>query len=159
MPLLLLPSFFTLAISQALLPIISKATSNKNYLYAKKKLKQGIFISLLIGLPASIILFLFPEFFLTTIYNTTEGASYIKFLAPICILQYLESPLAACLDAMGLTKLGLKATIIGTLIRTISLLIFSLLKIGMWGLIFGTSLNIIFISLYNLYQVKINLNK
>ncbi len=159
MPLLLLPSFFTLAISQALLPIISKATSNKNYLYAKKKIKQGIFISLLIGIPASIALAIFPEFFLKIIYNTTEGASYIRFLAPICILQYIQAPLSASLDAMGLTKLGLKATIIGTLIRTITLLLFSLLKIGMWGLIFSTSLNVIFTTFYNLYQVKTSLKK
>ena len=152
MPLLLLPSFFTLAISQALLPIISKATSNKHYDYAKKKLKQGIFISLLIGVPASLALFLFPEFFLQIIYNTTEGASYIRFLAPICILQYIQAPLSACLDAMGLTNAG-------TLIRTIFLLIFSLLKIGMWGLIFSTSLNVIFTTFYNLYQVKTSLKK
>ena len=60
---------------------------------------------------------------------------------------------------MGLTKLGLKATIIGTLIRTIFLLIFSLLKIGMWGLILSTSLNVIFTTFYNLYQVKTSLKK
>ena len=159
MPLLLLPSFFTLAISQALLPIISKATSNKHYGYAKKKIKQGIFISLLIGVPASLALFLFPEFFLQIVYNTTEGASYIRFLAPICILQYIQAPLAASLDAMGLTKLGLKATIIGTIIRTVTLLILSLLRIGMWGLIFSTSLNVIFTTFYNLYQVKMSLKK
>ena len=83
----------------------------------------------------------------------------MRFLAPICILQYIQAPLSACLDAMGLTKLGLKATIIGTLIRTIFLLIFSLLKIGMWGLIFSTSLNVIFTTFYNLYQVKTSLKK
>ena len=159
MPLLLLPSFFTMAISQALLPIISKATSSKHYDYAKKKLKQAIGISLLIGVPASTLLAIFPEFFLGLIYNTHEGVAYMRFLAPICILQYIQAPLSACLDAMGLTKLGLKATIIGTLIRTIFLLIFSLLKIGMWGLIFSTSLNVIFTTLYNLYQVKTSLKK
>ena len=108
MPLLLLPSFFTMAISQALLPIISKATSKKQYGYAKKKLKQAIGISLLIGVPASILLAIFPEFFLGLIYNTHEGAAYMRFLAPICILQYIQAPLSACLDAMGLTKLGLR---------------------------------------------------
>ncbi len=154
MPLLLLPSFFTLAISQALLPVISKATSSKNYNYAKKKIKQAIGISLLIGVPASISLAMFPDFFIKLIYNTTEGASYMRFLAPICILQYIQAPLSASLDAMGLTKLGLKATIAGTFIRTLSLLFFSLLKIGMWGLIFATSLNVVFTTFYNLYQVK-----
>lgn len=157
LPLILLPSFFTLAISQALLPVISKATSSKEYSYARKKIKQGIFISLLIGVPASLALALFPEFFLKIIYNTKEGASYMRFLAPICILQYIQAPLSASLDAMGLTKLGLKATVIGTLIRTILLLLFSLLKIGMWGLILSTSINVVFTTFYNLYQVKTSL--
>ena len=159
MPLLLLPSFFTLAISQALLPIISKATSNNKYDYAKKKIRQAIIISLLIGIPASLALAIFPNFFLKLIYNTNEGAAYMRFLAPICILQYIQSPLSATLDAMGLTKLELKTTIIGTFIRTIFLLLFSLLKIGMWGLIFSTSLNVIFTTCYNYHHVKKKLSQ
>ena len=50
MPLLTLPSFFTLAISQALIPIVSNSYSNKRYIYTKKKIKQAIFFSLLIEL-------------------------------------------------------------------------------------------------------------
>lgn len=154
MPLLLLPSFFTLAISQALLPIISRATSKNQYAYARGKVKQAIIVSLLIGIPASGALFIFPEFFLQLIYNTTEGANYMRFLAPICILQYIQAPLSASLDAMGLTKSNLKTTIIGTIIRTSALLLLSLLKIGMWGLIFATSLNVIFTTIYDYIQVK-----
>ncbi len=159
MPLLLLPSFFTMAISQALLPIISKATSHNQYNYAKKKIKQAIIISLIIGIPASLVLGIFPEFFLKLIYNTHEGINYMHFLAPICILQYIQAPLSASLDAMGLTKLNLKATILGTLIRTIFLLLLSLLKIGMWGLIISTSLNVIFTTCYNYLQVKRSLKQ
>ena len=154
LPLLLLPSFFTLAISQALLPVISNATSHRNYRYAKTKLKQAIFFSLLIGLPFSLILFLIPEFFLKLLYNTTEGINYMKLLAPICILQYIQAPLQATLDAMGLSIDNLKTTLIGTIIRTLSLFIFSLLKIGMYSLIIATSLNIIFTTIYNYHQIK-----
>ena len=57
-PLLLLPSFFTLAISSAILPVISNSYSNGNIIYAKKKLKQAIFFSLLIGIPCTIIFIL-----------------------------------------------------------------------------------------------------
>ena len=37
MPMLLLPSFFTLAISQALIPIVSKSYSDNNFIYVKRK--------------------------------------------------------------------------------------------------------------------------
>ena len=75
MQLVLLPSFFTAAISQALIPIISKNFTNGNYNYVKKKIKQGIFFSLLIGIPATIIFELFPDtllgsmFFLLNFYT------------------------------------------------------------------------------------------
>ena len=43
MPLLLLPSFFTNAISQALIPTISHAYVNGHIRYAKTKIKQAVF--------------------------------------------------------------------------------------------------------------------
>ena len=87
LPLLLLPSFFTNAISQALLPVVSNSYSNKNYKYTRKKIKQAILISLLIGIPSTLIFILFPTKLLKIIYKTNEGANYIKILAPIFILQ------------------------------------------------------------------------
>lgn len=153
-PLLLLPSFFTMAISQALLPIISKSTSKRNNKYAYKKIKQSIAISLMIGLPVTIMFLVAPAFFLKLIYNTTEGVNYMMFLAPVCLLQYIQAPLSSSLDAMGKSKENLKTTLIGTLIRTVTLFLFSLLGIGIWGLIISTSINIVFTTVYNFFQVK-----
>ena len=61
MPLLLLPSFFTMAISQALLPVVSREYANKNYSYVKRKVKQAITYSLLIGIPFTIFFVLIPN--------------------------------------------------------------------------------------------------
>lgn len=154
LPLLLLPSFFTLAISQALLPVLSRATSNGHYRYAKKKVKQGIFISLLIGIPMTLLFVLIPEFFLNFMYHTTKGTSYMRFLAPICLFQYIQAPLSSCLDAMGRSKDNFKATLLGTILRCSTLFFFSLFKIGLWGLVFSTSLNVLFITFYNYHQVQ-----
>lgn len=153
-PLLLLPSFFTMAISQALLPIISRSTSKRKNEYAYRKIKQSIAISLVIGLPVTIMFLIAPAFFLKIIYNTTEGVSYMMVLAPVCLLQYIQAPLSSSLDAMGKSSENLKTTLIGTLIRTSSLFLFSLLKIGIWGLIISTSINIIFTTVYNFFQVR-----
>ncbi len=154
LPLLLLPSFFTLAISQALLPIISKATAMGKYAIAKRKIKQGIFFSLLLGIPATLLFLITPEFFLKLFYHTSQGVSYMRFLAPICLFQYIQAPLASALDAMGRSKDNFKATLYGTLLRTCFLFLLSLLKIGLWGLILATSINVIFTTFFNLHQVK-----
>lgn len=154
MPLVLLPSFFTLAISQALLPVIAKAISNKKLDYTKKKIKQAIFFSLLIGIPATMLFIIMPKFFLQIMYHTNQGSVYLQVLAPICLFQYIQAPLAFSLDAMGRSKDNLKATILGTIIRTITLFLFSLLKIGLYGYIISTSIHVIFVTTYNYYQVK-----
>ena len=132
MPLVLLPSFFTLAISQALLPVIAKAISDKKLDYTKKKIKQAIFFSLLIGIPATMLFIIMPKFFLQIMYHTNQGSVYLQVLA----------------------KDNQKATMLGTIIRTITLFLFSLLKIGLYGYIISTSIHVIFVTTYNYYQVK-----
>lgn len=156
--LLLLPSFFTMAISQALLPVVSKSYSNGNKSYTKEKIKQAVFFSLLIGIPATLLFLIFPEFFLKLIYNTNEGVKYIKFLAPICILHYIQSPISSSLQAMGKAKDAMYGTIIGMILRTSLLFILSSLKIGMWGLVIATGINIIFVTLFDFSRVKKHLS-
>lgn len=153
-PLLLLPSFFTMAISNALLPVISNSYSHRNYNYTKYKIKQAIFISLLIGVPCTILFMTIPEFFLNLIYNTAKGTNYIKIIAPFFLLHYIQTPLTSCMQAMGYAKEAMFGTLTGAIIRTILLFILSLLKIGIWGLIIATLANIIYITIHHLYYVK-----
>ncbi|MDD6223982.1 MAG: polysaccharide biosynthesis protein [bacterium] len=158
MPLLLLPSFFTTAISQALIPVISKSYSNQNYSYTKKKLKQGILLSLLIGIPSTMIFILFPEFFLNLIYHTTEGSEYIRFLAPIFLLHYLETPLSSSLQAMGKAKETFLSSLKTTILRTISLFLLLFLNIGMWGFVLSLSISIIYTTYTNFRYIQKSFN-
>lgn len=157
MPLILLPSFFTSAISQALLPIVSNAYSNNNKKYVSKKIKQAIFYSLLIGIPATLTFTSIPEIPLNLIYNTNEGINYIKFLAPICLLHYIQSPLTSSLQAMGRAKSAMTGTLFGMILRTISLIIFCYLNFGIWSLILASSINIIFVTIHHIIDVRKNL--
>lgn len=154
MPLLLLPSFFTMAISQALLPIVSREYSRGNYESVKRKIKQAITYSLLIGVPVTIFFIITPEFPLKLIYHTTEGIAYMRFLAPICLFQYIQSPLSSALDAMGKSHDAMVATAIGVIIRSTLLVALSLLKIGLWGLIIAISINVLAVTFYSLKKVK-----
>lgn len=154
MQLVLLPSFFTAAISQALIPIISKNYTLGNYNYVKKKIKQAIFFSLLIGIPATIIFELFPDIFLKLLFNTNKGVEYIKIIAPICLLHYIQAPISSSLQAMGNAKISMKGTFFGMILRTVLLFIFSFFKIGLWSLIIATSINIIFVTIFDYYNVK-----
>lgn len=153
-PLILLPSFFTMAISQALLPNLSHEYSNNNIRKIKKRINQAISISLIIGFISTIILITKPKLLLNFLYNTNSGINYIKFLAPICIFQYIESILSTSLDSFGKSKDNLYASILSTGVRTISLIIFSFLNFKIWSLVFSISLNIIITTFYLIKKVK-----
>ncbi|MBQ2946868.1 MAG: oligosaccharide flippase family protein [Bacilli bacterium] len=159
MQLVLLPSFFTGAISQALIPIVSKNYVKGNFKYISKKIKQAIFFSLLIGIPATVIFELFPDILLKLLFNTNKGIDYIKVIAPICLLHYIQSPISSSLQAMGNAKISMIGTLLGMIIRTICLFIFSHLKIGLWSLLIATSINITFVTIFDLYNVKRILKK
>lgn len=154
MPLLLLPSFFTMAISQALLPVVSREYTRGNYTFVRRKIKQAILYSLAIGIPVTIFFIIFPELPLKLIYHTNEGISYMRFLAPVCLFQYIQSPLSSCLDAMGRSRDAMIGTTIGVIIRSIFLVLLSLLNIGLWGLIIAIPLNVLAVTFYSLKKVR-----
>lgn len=154
LPLILLPSFFSNAISQALLPVITKKYKMRDIAGVKRKIRQGIAYSILIGIPLTIVLEMFPDKLLKLLYNTTSGVSYIRFLAPVCLLQYIQAPLASTLDALGMSKENFTSNLAGVLTRLVMLPLFSLIKIGMWGLIFSTSLNVVVVTMMNIKQVR-----
>ena len=107
----------------------------------------------------TIILFLVPEIPLKLIYNTTKGSLYMKFIAPICLLYYFQTPLSSSLQAMGKANDSLKGTIIGVTSKLIVLAIGSNLGIGLWGLVFATCINIIVVTIYDYMRVKKHLKK
>lgn len=154
MPILLLPSFFTSAISHALLPNISYAYSNGMIKVVKKKLKQSILISLLVGIPATIIFLVFPDKLLLFIYNTDNGINYVKFLALPFILHYIQAPISASLQAMGKMNNLLMGTILGIIVKLLTLSIFSLVHIKLYGLIISIVCSITFTTLYDYYNLR-----
>lgn len=157
-PLLLMPSFFTLAISNALLPVISNNYTNNRKEYSKNKLKQAITFSLIIGIPFTLIFILIPNIPLNLIYKTTSGLNYIPYLAPFFLLYYVQSPLTSTLQGMGKAKEAMYGTLIGSLIKTISLIILSFLKIGLWSLLISNILNILYVTIQHYYVVHKYLN-
>lgn len=152
-PLLLLPSFFTMAISNALLPVVSNSYSHQNKNYTKYKIKQAITLSLVIGVPCTLLFMSIPEYFLNLIYNTTEGLEYIKVIAPIFLIYYIQGPLTASMQAMGKAKEAMLGTLYGSIIRTILLFTLSLYHIGIWGFLIASIANILFITIHHFYYV------
>ncbi len=154
LPLLMIPSFFTQAISSALIPVISKGYANKNIKYVKNKIKQAEIISLSIGLFVTVIIMLFPDFLLKFIYNTNQGVDYLRLITPFFLIYYFQVPLTSALQAMNKAKEAMMSTVIGMSIKLILIFGLSLFRMGIYGLIIASIVNIIVVTIHNI--VKIN---
>lgn len=153
-PLITLPNFFTIAISNSLLPTISNLYSKKRFKDVKKTLNLSLLLSGFIGITTIIILYLFPNFFLKYIYNTNYGKNYLLILLPVFLIYYISPPIASYLQAINKSKTLIKNEIIGITSKTTALLLFPILNKGIYSLIIGIYLNIIITFLLNIREIK-----
>ena len=158
MPILLLPSFFTNAISNAMFPIISREYAKGNIIYIKRKLWQAIQFSLIIAILSIIFINLFPSELLKFFYKTTLGVNYLRVLSPIFILFSLEAPLSSFLEATNHAKDAMYDNLIGIIIKTVSLFLLSYLKIGLYSLIISMIINILIVTIRHILNIKKILN-
>lgn len=153
-PLLMLPSFFSMAISQATLPVISNAYANNKIKYVKEKIKQAVSFSFTIGLIFTILIMIYPEFFMKLIYNTHEGVNYIRIIAPFFLFHYIQGPLTSVLQATNKAKEAMMSTLVGIFIKLGLIVSLSYLKIGMYPLVIATIVNMIYVTVFNYIKVK-----
>jgi len=143
--LLAMPSFFIQAISSSLLPEISHFFHENNVLMVKRRFKQAIILSFIVGVIFSTTIYIFRDVLLSTLYNTTNGSNYIKILAPFFVLFYLEGPLQSVLQAVGKAKTCMYITLIAIIVKLVSMSILSLLHIGMYSLVIAEIIDIIIV--------------
>ncbi|MDD6467865.1 MAG: oligosaccharide flippase family protein [Erysipelotrichaceae bacterium] len=117
LPILTLPSFFTLALSSWLLSSLSYHFAHKQHQKSKQILFFVIFLSFLLGLFGSIICFFFPQQITNLFYHSTDAAPLLKNLAFPFLLFTIQSPLSTILHAYEKSFLSLMDTIIGNLFR------------------------------------------
>jgi stage V sporulation protein B len=152
--LLTMPNFFIMAISSSILPEISKYYSQKKYRLAQKRFKQAIYLSLVLGIFFSAMIFLFREKLLLILYKTTDGSNFLKILSPIFVLFYLEGPLTSTLQAMGLANKSFKISTIGIITKLISISLLAFLKFGIYSLIIAEIINIFIVVILSAVKVK-----
>lgn len=152
-PLLLIPSFFTMAISTSLLPVVSNGLAKGKVAYTKKKLRQAITISLLIGIFFTIFFMTIPDILLKFIYNTTQGVDYIRIVAPLFLMHYIQGPLTSYMQAAEMAKTAMLGTLKGAIIKNVLLIILPVFW-GMWGFIIASIINIFYVTIHHIYYVK-----
>lgn len=136
-PLLSIPSFFSISIASALLPNITKAYANKKYDEFNRKLLKLMFLSMLVGAVCLTIILILPNEILKLVYNVNFGINYIYLIGPFFLILYMQPTLSVALQAMDKTnKLFLTSTI-SVIIKYSALYVLGKIGFGMNALIFA----------------------
>ncbi len=152
-PLLFMPSFITQSLSTALIPAIGEAAANKNSLLIHERMNQAMNLGLLIGAPATIILYEWATPLTTLIYNAPEAGVLLKILAPMFFLHYFDAPLHAILLGLGRAKAMLVNYIVATAFRGISIFVLGS-QMGISGVAYGIGIGIVMQTLLNFLTIS-----
>ena len=125
----------------------------------KRRIKQALSYSFIIGFFCSMFLFFFRDPLLNIIYNTTRGSEYIFALAPFFVLFYLEAPLSSTLQALDESKKAMQITLYGSILKLSTMAILCCFKIGLYALVFSEILNIFFVVSLNARNVHKTIKK
>jgi stage V sporulation protein B len=116
-PLLLLPTFVTFAISTSLVPAISEAAAQKHYRTIDYRLNQALRFAMISGGISVVITYIFAVPILKLMYDAPAVASYVKIMSPFFFFLYFQAPLAAALQALDLAKAAMINSFIGAVVK------------------------------------------
>jgi stage V sporulation protein B len=148
---LAIPSFFITAIDSSLLPELIKEKNNQ--FVFKKRCKQALIITLVIGLTSSLIITIFRDYILMFLYHNTSGSYYIKILGPFFTLFYFEGLLSTILQAKGYLKSILLITIISSISKVLFTIALCFIFNGLNGLIYSEIINIMIVIVLSSYII------
>lgn len=140
LPLLLFPSTLFNSLSVLLLPSISKAKSEQNVKYIKKAVSLSVTGSLLTGLCSSLFFVLTGKFLGILLFHNELCGIYLRNLAWICPMLYLNAMFSSILNGLGKTQITFRNTTFSLLLR-IGLFLFFIPNIGIAGYFFAMLLS------------------
>jgi stage V sporulation protein B len=152
-PLLFMPGFITQSLSTALIPAISEAATNKNGLLIHERMDQALRLGLLIGAPATVILFEWASPLTTLIYGAPEAGLLLKILAPMFFLHYFDAPLHAILLGLGRANNSLWNHVVATAFKALAISLFGS-QFGIVGVAYGLGFGIVILTLLNFLSIS-----
>lgn len=117
LPILTMPSFITITLSNFLLPSFTYHHTRKNHKTAGKLFMVIISTCFVIGLTCSFLCFMFSEQLLQLFYHSTTGADLLHLLAWPFAFYALQPPLSSMLHALSHSKKTVMDTFSGSLVR------------------------------------------
>ncbi|CAG9607970.1 stage V sporulation protein B [Pseudoneobacillus rhizosphaerae] len=118
MPLLMLPSFVTYSLATSLVPAISEANSKNDGKLIEYRLQQALRFAFVTGGLAVVVLYILADPLMELMYGSTNGAYFIRLMAPFFLFYFYQGPLQASLQALNLARAAMINSLIGNIVKT-----------------------------------------
>ena len=159
-----LPLSFNIAFAVALVPAVATAIAKKDIYTAQKKIFYSLLLTILIGLPCTVGMFMFAEPILNLLFpNAAEGATVLKISSLTILFTMLAQTINGALQGMGKVMIPIIGLACGAFTKLIlNLVLIPIPEIGVNGAIIGSvvchiiSFMISFVILNK--HIKINFN-
>lgn len=161
-PIVLFPSAILISFAGLLIPEISEAKTTKDIQKIKNIATSSLRITLIFSIGAAGIIGCFANKLGTTIYPESDAGRYIRVIAPLIPVMYLDTMVDSILKGLGQQLYSMVVNIVDSSLSVI-LVIFLIPKFGIWGFImtvfFTEIINATFsiIRLLNFLSIKPNI--
>ena len=142
-PLLSMPSFFSMSISSAVLPNLTKTYFKEKYEEFNNKLLKMVILSIIVGLICLLVILIFPSEILNIIYGIDIGINYLYLVGPFFLIVYIQPVLSVAIQSMNKTNKLLRVSIVSMILKYSSLSIFCILGLGINSLVYAMIIGII----------------
>lgn len=149
------PTTLTYSLSISLVPAVSEAYSQKNESLIRWRLNQSIRLTILLGIPFSVIFYLFPTEICDLLFDAPQVGNLLKILAPFGIFLYAQSSLAAVLQGLNMAKTAFYNSFFGAIIKTgVILILGSRPDLGIKGVAIAINVGMTLITLLHYFSVS-----
>ena len=161
----MLPFSFNISFATTLVPTIASTIAKNEIDTAKRRIKFSILITILIGIPCTILMSIFSKQVLYLLFpNASAGSDMLKYSAWSIIFVMLIQTINGALQGMGKVNIGVIAFGVGAIVKLV-LNIVLIPKLQINGAIISTIIShiisfiICFISLKNNIDIKFETDK
>lgn len=152
MPLIGVPTILTGAIAIALVPAVSEYMAMGSLSQAAKQVRDGLRVTWLIGLPASLGLMVLATPITQLLFKSTFAGPLLWVLAPSSLAISISLVAGAALQGLGQPLVPVRNLILGTVLKYAATW-YLVSRIGILGAAWATTLGLGFTSMFNLFEV------
>lgn len=147
-PLLLFPTFLTYSLSVSLVPAVAEAAFQKNARLVHRRIYQAMRVTLVIGAPCAVLLYIFAEPLCQLLYGNSQVGELLEAMAPFSIFLFFQGPLAAALQGLDQANVVFRNTLIGAIVKTSAMFLLTSQPVfGIHGAILALNIGITLVTL------------